>query len=246
MRRWLSGIFGKSEEAQDYSVLRTDIHSHLIPGIDDGAKDTGESLQLLGSLQELGFSRAITTPHVMSDFYRNTRETILTGCDRLREEAVKRGISIEIEAAAEYYIDEQFTRLLKEKELLVFGKKYLLFEISYINPPVNLMEIIFDIQVQGYIPVMAHPERYIFWSDRREQYNRLKEAGVLFMVNTNSFAGYYGKEAVSVACWLADNKLIDLLGSDVHHQRHIRALRHALKQKKLVQLLHQPLLNKTL
>jgi protein-tyrosine phosphatase len=246
MRNWLGFLGRKAHGNEDYSLLRTDVHSHLIPGIDDGAGTIEESLLLLRSLSRLGFRKVVTTPHIMEDFYRNTPDIITRGLYELRKAAREQDIQIEIEAAAEYYLDSHFIRLLGKEPLLTFGRNYLLFELSYINPPLNLEKILFEIQAEGYIPVLAHPERYRFWESNPGEYKKLKETGVLFMLNTNSFSGYYGKAALSLAFWMADNGLVDFLGSDVHHIKHIHSLKKALKQERLVRLMHQPLLNKEL
>ncbi len=194
----LKSFFSRKASEQEYpslkdlSVFKTDIHSHLIPGIDDGVQTMEESIEMINALSALGFKKLMTTPHIMSDYFRNTPEIILEGLEKVREEIKKQGIPITIDAAAEYYLDEHFLQKIKEENLLTFGKKYVLFEISYINPPDTLYSIIFEMIIRGYIPVLAHPERYPFWYQKFEEYYRLKEAGALFQLNTNSLVGYYG------------------------------------------------------
>jgi len=235
-------LFGKQKDhpvypaLSDYSSFGTDIHSHLIPGIDNGCKTIEESVSLVQSLVELGFKKIVTTPHIMSDAYKNTPEIILAGLEKLKAAVAAKGIHIPIEAAAEYYLDEGFSELILKKKLLAIASKYVLFEISFINQPDNLTGTIFDLIVNGYTPLLAHPERYPFWFQKLDEYKKLKEAGVLFLLNTNSLSGYYGKEAKKTAQFLVDENMVDFIGSDLHHEKHLAALHESLHSKYLWKL----------
>ncbi|MBK5285786.1 MAG: capsular biosynthesis protein [Bacteroidia bacterium] len=235
------------EQLQNYSEVSTDIHSHFIPGIDDGCKTIDESVALIRSMIELGFRKLITTPHIMSDNYQNTPEIILSGLEKLKKKLADEFLHIELEAAAEYYLDDGFLRLLAQGNLMSFGsEKYLLVEVSYINYPENFNTVMFDIIVKGYTPVLAHPERYPFWSGRFEDYSNLKSMGVLFQLNTNSLAGYYGPDVKKTAQKLVALNMIDFIGSDTHHDKHINSLRQSLKNKYLYSLVKGNLRNKNL
>jgi tyrosine-protein phosphatase YwqE len=226
--------FGKKEDLlADYSLVGTDMHSHLIPGIDDGAKTIEDSLSLIRELYSMGFTKLYTTPHIMSDYFRNTPEIILSGLDRVREAIDKENIPVEIHAAAEYYVDDGFVTKLEKEKLLTFGDNYLLFEISYINCPDNIDEIIFRMQILGYKPVLAHPERYPFWFNNFQKYSTFHEQGVLLQVNINSLSGYYGLEARKTAEKMAEHGLIDLIGTDCHHLKHMVGLKRGLLDKVL-------------
>ena len=238
---------GKSERLNDFSELFADMHSHFIPGIDDGSRDMDESLSLIRSMAELGFRKLITTPHIMSDSFRNTSSVIREGLMKVKERLSSQSIHIELEAAAEYYLDDMFLQLLDEGDLLTFGReKYLLIEVSYINYPENLNNIIFDILVKGYTPVLAHPERYPFWGAKFEEYKKLKDMGLLFQMNIGSLSGYYGPDVKRTAEKLAANNMVDFLGSDAHHERHIAALQKSLHSKTVSTLVKQDMLNKKL
>lgn len=230
----------------DFSSLGVDLHSHLIPGIDDGSKTLEESIQLITELNKLGFHKIITTPHIMSDYYRNTPDIILRGRDTIREELQKQNINIEFEAAAEYYYDEYFLDLLKEKKILTINNEYLLFELSYLTKPTGIKELIFEIQLKGYKPLLAHPERYPFL--RLDEYQALKEAGCLFQMNILSATGHYGTHAKTNAELLIENQMVDFLATDLHHFQHIRLIRkNAMHTEKLLQLVtFNDLKNKTL
>lgn len=234
------------EPVYDFSSIAVDIHSHLIPGIDDGVKDLNESMEMIRGFAKLGYRKLITTPHIMSDHFRNTPQIINEGLRAVREKIKEENIDIVIEAAAEYYFDEVFTARFKSEKLLCIKDKYLLFEISYINPPDNLYHAIFDMRVAGYYPILAHPERYNFWFNKPEEFRKLKEAGALLQLNINSLTGYYGLPSKKIAERLIDERLIDFIGSDMHGARHMEALNNVLKEKYLWKLFSQGLKNKEL
>ena len=214
----------KQKEKTRGPVLKLDLHSHFIPGIDDGSQSMEESLTLLRGMEALGYEKVITTPHIMIDAYRNTPKIIKEGLLSLREAAKAEGIQVEIEAGAEYYLDEGFYDHLHSGEVMSINNKYLLFETSYVSKPLQLEEMIFEISAAGYIPLMAHPERYRYVSDPAKEYGRFKELGVLFQVDLNSFGGHYGRSAKKNIDFLSKHGMIDFLGSDVHHKKHVESL----------------------
>jgi protein-tyrosine phosphatase len=222
----------------DLSLLKTDMHSHFIPGIDDGAQTIEDSIRLIRSMKELGYQKIVTTPHTMSDYYRNTPEIILGGLEKVREELKKNNINIQLEAASEYYVDFEFGERLKRGELLTFSGKYILIEVSFLNPPDNLEATIFNLIIAGYKPILAHPERYPYWHGNIEKYQRIKDMGALLQLNILSLTQYYSKEVNKTAEKLVDLGMIDLLGTDMHHDKHLEALRScALYEPVLHQLL---------
>ena len=214
----------KRKEKKEALRLKVDLHSHLIPGIDDGSQSMEESLRLLKGLEALGYEKVITTPHIMTDAYRNTPQIINEGLRALRKSAREEGITVEIEAAAEYYLDDGFEDILKKGDMMIMKEEYLLFETSYYAKPMQLEEMIFSITSSGYKPIMAHPERYRYVKDPLEEYSRFKELGVFLQVNLNSFGGHYGKDAKQKAEFLSREGMIDFLGSDVHHKKQVETL----------------------
>jgi len=218
-------IFGKKKIKQSEYNLYVDIHSHILPGIDDGSSSLEESIAMLKSMQEAGYKKVITTPHIMADVYRNSPAIINERLSYLKNELKNSGINIEIEAAAEYYLDDGFIKQLESGDVLTFGSNYLLFETSYVDRPLNMEDMIFEIQSFGYTPVLAHPERYRYIKDFALEYNRLKELGVLFQLNLNSLIGGYGKDAKKKAEFLINSGLISFLGSDAHGLRHIEGIK---------------------
>jgi tyrosine-protein phosphatase YwqE len=234
---FLSSIFGKKRPDANLAVLRTDVHSHLIPGIDDGSVSLQNSIELIRGLNELGYTRLITTPHIMSDFYRNTPEIILRGLNDVREAISAEGLNVQIDAAAEYYCDHDFELKIGKEKLLTFGDNHLLFELSYLNPSDNFDTVTFKLQLEGYKPVLAHPERYPYWYQSFDKYTQIRDKGVLLQVNIASIAGHYGTVAKRIAERLIENNMVDILGSDMHKTSHIEVYKRALKEPALHRLL---------
>ena len=200
-----------------------DIHSHLLHELDDGAKNVADSAFILQSMIDLGISKSITTPHTMAHVWENTSEIILSSQNSLLNELPELTSKLELKVASEYLLDHSFMELFQSKPLLTLKDNYVLVEMSYLNPPIQLFEIIFQLQVAGYTPILAHPERYAFYHDDFEMYKKLKNAGCYFQINLLSSVGYYGKEVALTAQKLLKNELIDFAGSDIHHKNHIDA-----------------------
>jgi protein-tyrosine phosphatase len=230
------------------SGIKVDMHSHLIPGIDDGTQSIDQSLEIIKKFRDLGYEKIITTPHIMGDFYKNTPENIGQGLQLLKEAISKNHISISIEAAAEYYLDEFFVKDLKsEKKLLTFGKnRILLFELPFISPPIQMDEAIFIMQTQGYKPLLAHPERYQFYQGNINDLKKLREKGVLLQINLSSLLGYYSKPAEKLAKSLIDNDMVDFVGSDIHNIRQMDFIENCLCGKWGKKLARLVLQNNTL
>jgi tyrosine-protein phosphatase YwqE len=224
-----------------------DVHSHLIPGIDDGSSSMEESLKMIATMSEMGYQKIITTPHVMNDFYPNTTEDIRSRVKRLRAHVDAAGIDMEVDAAAEYYLDEYLLQMLQDKaELLTFGDGYLLFETSFLNEPAYLREGIFQIISNGMKPVMAHPERYVFVQNRPEMLEDLLDRGLLLQINTISLSGYYSKAAKKLAELLIDEGSVSFLGTDCHNQKYLEMMAKTIDQRYFDKALQLNLLNNSL
>jgi tyrosine-protein phosphatase YwqE len=233
------GIFKRKEYKNnitfDYSSIVVDMHSHVLPGIDDGAKTPEESIALIKKMIGLGIGKIIATPHIMADYYRNTPETIKGALTILKAELEKEKIDIQIEAAAEHYFDETFEARVNSHDLMTMGDNYVLFEFSFINQPPNTIAVVQRLRDLGYKPILAHPERYPYLDI--EQLKILHDWGLLFQINTISLTGYYGKETKKAAENLIDNQLVDFISSDMHHLRHAEALKNALKMPYLAKIM---------
>lgn len=202
-----------------------DIHSHLLPGIDDGAKDIENSIQLITKMASYGIVNFVTTPHVLGYVYPNSSKLILEKLLEVNNELNSRGLSnVSFRAAAEYMMDEKFVERLAKKDILTLKDNYVLVEMSYFNPPFNLFEILFDIQLKEYKPVLAHPERYNFYHADFQMYYKLKKSGCLFQLNLLSLTEQYGKSVQKIANKLLDEGLYDFVGTDTHHMNHLSLL----------------------
>ena len=220
-------FFKKKQDVDPiYRLLKADMHSHLLPGIDDGSPDMKTSLELVKGMMDLGFSKLITTPHVLSDMYPNTHEVILSKLEDLRAAVKKEGWAVEINAAAEYFLDDQVGMKIRNREaLLPVSGKMILVEFSMAYPSHSLKDILFDMQMQGYQPIIAHPERYIYLQKNKEFYEELKDIGCLFQLNILSLTPHYGKSVNELAQYLLKKDHYDLVGTDLHHKGHLEALR---------------------
>lgn len=202
------------------------MHSHLVPGIDDGSPDAATSLELVKGLQELGLQKFITTPHILSDLYPNTPETIQSAMLVLEEAAAEASLTLPVQAAAEYFIDERFQQLLANKApLLTLSGNLVLVEFSMITAPMDLQDMLFELQMQNYQPVIAHPERYIYLSRKKDFFDMLRDSGVWFQLNLLSLGGGYGTSVQELAEYLLKKGYYELAGTDLHHQKHLEGLR---------------------
>lgn len=218
-------LFKKKSPTPFLTWLHSDMHSHLIPGIDDGAPDVATGIEMIKGLMELGYKKFITTPHVLWDVYPNTPEIINRGVQLLREAIKEASIDAEVHAAAEYFIDDHFQQHLKNKlPLLTISENKVLVEFSMISPPMDLKEVLFELQMQGYHPVIAHPERYIYLNNKFGFFEDLKSADCLFQINLLSLSGYYGKAVQELADYLIRNDYYDYAGTDLHNPKQIDAL----------------------
>ncbi len=242
---FLSGIFGKKKrllEPADYGLIGTDIHSHLIPGIDDGSKDMEDTLNMLRGFIDLGFKKVITTPHVMSDFYKNNPEIILGGLEKVREAIKKEGLEIEIDAAAEYNVDSELEGIIDRGEILTFGDNHVLFELPFSAEPSNLKQVIFKFQTNGYKLVLAHVERYNFWHGQWDKIEEMLDRNIILQLNINSLSGHYGPGVKRMGEELIERGLIGMISSDCHHIGHLQLMKDTARRPAL----HQVLENKEL
>lgn len=223
----------------------TDIHNHILPGIDDGAQTVENSIELIRGFSDFGVSNFIMTPHIMHNYHDNTPLTILDAEKLLRNELVKNEISsVTLSSAAEHMIDSNFESILEEKGTMPLGEEHLLIEMSYLQPPINFDESINAITHNRLFPVLAHPERYNFLLTRLHKYTEFKEQGILFQLNMLSLSDYYGKEVAKIAVKLLEEGMIDFIGSDVHNTNHLNALKNISLSKKIMNLI-QPIIENT-
>ena len=235
------------KETKVVNAINVDIHSHLLPGLDDGVQTYEESEDIILHFQKIGYRKLITSPHVMSDTYRNTTERILARLAKLQNYLKNQHVEVEIEAAAEYYLDEHVFNMIEENQrMLTFGKNYLLFETNFLNEPFNLKDFIFLATTKGYRPILAHPERYAYIQGNLDKAKDLLDRGVLFQINISSITGHYSKIVQNTVNKLIDKVRVHLLGSDCHHYQHVKLVEEAQQMKYFQKALELPLLNNSL
>lgn len=227
MASLFSKIFHKENKIKKSGLLdkKSDVHSHILYGVDDGVQELEESLKILEHLEDLGFTTLWCTPHVMEDIPNETKFLQ----ERFQELKSNYKGNISLNLAAEYMIDSVFERRLSEKDLLPHGesKDQILVETSYFNSPLNLEETLKQIYSIGYYPLLAHPERYVYMSEK--DYLNLKAEGIRFQLNLLSLKGMYGKMAQKKAEWILSKNFYDEVGSDIHSIHQIHALKELLK-----------------
>lgn len=229
------------------SKLIVDIHAHLLPQLDDGPLDIEQSVEIIKEMYTMGYRKIIATPHVMTGYYNNAPEDILQSLYILKNVLKRRNIPMELEAAAEYYLEDELFRLIERREVLTFGgsKKYLLFEASFVTKASYILEAVIKIKQAGYTPVLAHPERYVNLNNL-EVINRLAFNGALFQINIGSLSNYYSKQAQELAELLISKKLVAFLGSDCHSLSQLESIKQAFKLKTFKEATQLNILNNTL
>jgi protein-tyrosine phosphatase len=245
---FFSKIFNSKNNSTpfDFSQIGIDMHSHLLPGIDDGAKEMMQSLGMIMRFEEMGYRKLIMTPHIMEDYYRNTPEIILGKLAELKKEIYDLGLEIELEAAAEYYFDETLIVKIKNKEILTFGDNFMLFEYAFGQEPQNISTLLFELKVNGYKPILAHYERYPYYHNRPEKIKEYRDNGIYIQLNLLSLCGHYGPHVERMAKYLVDNQLIDFVGSDCHRIEHLQIIEKNANSTYFKKLENLNLLNGTL
>ncbi|WP_443939731.1 tyrosine-protein phosphatase [Pedobacter sp. MW01-1-1] len=227
-------FFQKKKPVSDLSWMGVDMHSHILPGIDDGSPDVKESLALIKGLANLGLNKFICTPHIFTELYPNHAGTIKPALDLVKDELKNSNHAVEIEAAAEYMVDDTFQ---VGEGLLCLADNYVLIEMSYMVEYQLIEQVVFDLRMQNYRVILAHPERYNFYHKNHKTLFRLQDMGALFQLNMLSVSGYYGKQVKEAAEYLLKKESYKFIGTDIHHLRHLEAIEHSVTtgylQKKL-------------
>jgi protein-tyrosine phosphatase len=228
-----------------FGSLVADMHSHLLPGIDDGSSDMDQTIGMILKMKELGYKKLVFTPHVMMHYYPNEPEIILQKLEAVKAECQKLGIEIELLAAAEYYFDETFFERVKSKSLLTFGDNYVLFEFPFTNMPLQVETLFFELRNQNYRPVLAHFERYLYYFDKPEIAREYRDRGVNIQVNLLSLVGHYGPQVAKQAKYLVDHQLVDFVGTDCHRIEHLQILERNATNPYFAKLRELRLLNQS-
>lgn len=236
-------FFTKKEFLVDHLDGFIDIHNHILPGIDDGAKNVKESIAIIKAFGEFGVTDFVCTPHIMHNYYENTKKTISKAFKELEEELADTELSIAINYAAEHMIDDNFEHLFEENEALPLGEQHILVEMSYLQPSINFDSSIGKILDKQVFPVLAHPERYGYLHNDFSKYIEYKNRGIKFQLNMLSILGYYGKGIQKCAQTLLNENMFDYISSDAHNLRHVSSLKEGKVSSKLIQQIKPLLLN---
>ncbi|MFC4633326.1 tyrosine-protein phosphatase [Dokdonia ponticola] len=199
-----------------------EMHCHVLPGIDDGAKDATTSIELINTYKSLGCTRIIATPHTMSGIYDNTPNSIKDSYNSIKNQIE----GLKLSFSSEYMLDEKFDSLLSSNTIIPLYENYVLVEMSYFQPPENINEIIFKIGTLGYIPVLAHPERYAYYHKQPDIFKDFKSRGCLLQLNALSLSEHYGTSSQKVALKLLKDGLYDFIGIDTHKVDHLTKIEH--------------------
>ncbi len=240
-------LFGKRKPSADLDFPVVDLHSHMLPGIDDGAANVEESITMLRTFQEMGYRKVITTPHITTG-YDNTPEIIRGKLEEVRSAADAAGLTIHIEAAAEYFLDERFMSLVNEgQEILTLGtRKHVLIETAFMTRPIMLVEVVKTLQNLGYRPIYAHPERYTYLQSNWDSVKKIYNSGILFQINAMSLIGYYDNAPRKLAERLIDEGMVSFIGSDCHKPKHAELYKKARESKYFAKALELDIQNNTL
>lgn len=230
-------LFGSKKTEPDLSFIGADMHSHLLPGLDDGLQEIEQTISFMRQLQQLGYKKFVCTPHILSDVYPNSPDTILPKLQLVRDALKENDINVQVEAAAEYMVDIDFENYVNAgKPLLTFGDNLILIEMSYVAASNNIENVIFQLRLRGLQPILAHPERYSYYLGNIEQFQRFVDLGCWLQVNLLSLLGYYGDGAKSTAENLLKKGMVSFVGTDMHHDNHLNALRKLASKKSFYKL----------
>lgn len=212
-------IFGRSKSPQKL-FYSTDVHCHILPGVDHGSPDIETSLRLLEREREMGIDHIIATSHVTKTTFENTPETLTPAYESLCAAVEEAGMEMKIDLSAEYRIDDFSMEQFKKNSFLLYPNRYILLENAFTQEILGMDELMFDMQLKDITPILAHPERYEYYARKKQRYVALHNMGVLFQVNILSFTGYFGAVAKDTAHWMLEHDYIDYLGSDMHYEEH--------------------------
>ncbi|MGN6214271.1 tyrosine-protein phosphatase [Parafilimonas sp.] len=230
-------LFGTKRTTPDLSFIGADMHSHLLPGLDDGLQTIEQTVNYIRQLQQMGYKKLICTPHILAEVYPNSPATILPKLELVRTALQENNIDIQVEAAAEYMVDLDFeNHVLEGKPLLTFGKNLILIEMSYVAASNNIESVIFQLKLKGLQPVLAHPERYNYYAGNIETFQRFIDLGCYLQINILSLLGYYGEGAKKTAQNLLKNNMVTLVGTDMHHENHLNGLKDLASRKSFYKL----------
>ena len=196
-----------------------DVHTHILPMIDDGSKTFDESIKIVEKAARSGIKVIVATPHILEPPSSDLYEKILRAARELEDEIVKRKINITLILGAEFFIFHDLPEYIEtHKELIIQykKKKYILLELPVHQIPIYTEAVIFNLLLSRVIPIIAHPERNLEIQQKPEKLKDLIQKGALTQLNAGSLTGVYGRKVKKTAKILLKKNLIHIMGSDIH------------------------------
>lgn len=197
-----------------------DIHSHIIHGIDDGSHTIEESIAILKRLKDIDINVVVATPHyITGTSYTSDNYSKKCRLAKIKEIIDNESIGVDLYIGNEVFIDRDIDNLVKNNEIsTINGTKYILIEFPRNTKVIDLSDILFSLRSKGYIPIVAHPERYLFFQEDYKVINEFLEMGCLFQGNLENAIGKFGKQAEKVFWYMLKNNKYQFLASDIHHE----------------------------
>lgn len=224
-------LFNRGKKTPAQLFYHTDVHCHILPGVDHGSQNVEQSLAMLQAELDMGVNRVVCTSHVTSQTFENTVDSLTHAYEELVQAVKEAELEVEIFASAEYRVDEYFNKEYAAGNILPMPGNFLLLENSFQQELLELDELLFDCQLKGYKPMLAHPERYSYYARRHQRLTQLHNNGVKFQLNILSLTGFFGAMARETAVWLIKNNMVDFLGSDMHSVEQAEIIQRYLKSK---------------
>ncbi len=233
-------IFHRKKE-NNQLFYNTDVHCHILPGVDHGSQDVEQSIEMLRAERDMGITRVILTSHVTAETFENTPDTLRPAFEILKQAVAEtEDIShMQLYLSAEYRMDEFWDKQYTLGNQIAMPGNYILMENSFHQELLGLDELLFDLKVKGYKPILAHPERYIYYAQRKQRLEQLHNTGTKFQVNLLSLAGYFGQHCRETALWLVKHGMVDMLGSDMHGMEHVKVIQDYINSKEWRKLVPQ-------
>lgn len=227
-------IFRKRTFLADFLEGLTDMHCHLLPGIDDGAANEKIALEMIKKYTELGYVGAIATPHIMDGMYQNNSQKITQTLNAFKLIKAEQGFeNFFVNAAAEYMMDQGFDGLLESKDFLPIYNNKVLVEMSYYQRNIYVETQIFNLQQKGFEPILAHPERY-FYLTKPDHVLEFQKKGCDLQLNILSLSGHYGPAVLKQSHYLLTHNHYDFIGTDAHRVEHLEKIKGITLSKKMI------------
>lgn len=195
-----------------------DMHSHILYDVDDGCKSIQDSIAIIRKMKKIGFDKIVLTPHyIKGSNYVCDNDTKKQRLNLINQLLKENEIDVELILGNEVYINDEIDDLIMSKQIFTINKtRYILIELPLYNKINNVEDIIYELKLRGYLPIIAHPERYLYFQQNKQELKKIYESGVYFQCNYGSVIGQYGKDAMNLVTYLLENNMVSFMGTDIH------------------------------